>query len=445
MVQHFHGQISGLTIEQKQEIPRSTGCIQECHQYLDMPDIKSQAGAEFVSNTNRSVWIVRTDSTETFEQLLKHIVYRNTFDPIGPPGQRTISLRTNIKCLGENSPSSLPRWTRQLSIDELTRPTKIELKGDTNFYVPEDVINQGIYLFRNLSIYTDAIKTNQADISDCSLTTSPELSNGEELIIPDGNLETNRPEKVLTRNGAMLSGSASIDMYQFLLQQIAYISKSPVKYIDRTFALICVGAIDQLTTNEIRVRVHIGKEMALPPPGAAILSDKLIVDNEPMHKNTFDVDENQNRNEKNVSSWPIAVVVCVSVGLALVLVLYLVIRIRSNGKQRGPTIGGTGDDMHSQMEWEDDIGLNITVNPLDETRKPVPIVNMHDVEQTLHEYAGSSSDDGGEDSENDLGHNHNDYSSDDDDDEENNHVQPRKPDHQLEWDDAAIEYGPKKV
>lgn len=24
--------------------------------------------------------------------------------------------------------------------------------------------------------------------------------------------------------------------------------------------------------------------------------------------------------------------------------------------------------MHSQMEWEDDIGLNITVNPLDETK-----------------------------------------------------------------------------
>jgi len=65
--------------------------------------------------------------------------------------------------------------------------------------------------------------------------------------------------------------------------------------------------------------------------------------------------------------WPIAVVVCISVGLAGVLVLYLIVRIRSNKRQQNPTIN-TGDDLHSQMEWEDDIGLNITVNPLDETK-----------------------------------------------------------------------------
>jgi hypothetical protein len=65
--------------------------------------------------------------------------------------------------------------------------------------------------------------------------------------------------------------------------------------------------------------------------------------------------------------WPIAVVVCVSVGLVGVLVLYIVVHIRSGNKQRSP-LAGTGDDVHSQMEWEDDIGLNIIVNPLDETK-----------------------------------------------------------------------------
>jgi hypothetical protein len=60
MVQRFQGQISGLIIEQKTEVPRSAGCIQECHQYLDMPDIKSQAGAVrdlrlfFSSSRNKS-------------------------------------------------------------------------------------------------------------------------------------------------------------------------------------------------------------------------------------------------------------------------------------------------------------------------------------------------------------------------------------------------------
>ncbi len=65
--------------------------------------------------------------------------------------------------------------------------------------------------------------------------------------------------------------------------------------------------------------------------------------------------------------WPIAVVVCVSVSIAGVLVLYLVARIRSSNRQRSQ-LTGTGDDIHSQMEWEDDIGLNIIVNPLDETK-----------------------------------------------------------------------------
>lgn len=65
--------------------------------------------------------------------------------------------------------------------------------------------------------------------------------------------------------------------------------------------------------------------------------------------------------------WPIAVIVCVAVGLAGVLVLYLIVRVRTNQRQRLP-ITNANDDIHSQMEWEDDIGLNITVNPLDETK-----------------------------------------------------------------------------
>jgi len=137
-------------------------------------------------------------------------------------------------------------------------------------------------------------------------------------------------------------------------------------------------------------------------------------------------------------SWPLAVIVCICVGLAGVLVLYLVVRIRSGNKQRGPS-NGTGDDIHSQMEWEDDIGLNITVNPLDETKKSVP----HNIEQTTNEY----SDDDGDDYENDD-HNSDEYSSggdDDDDGNENEQIRTKKIDHQLEWDDAAIEYGPKKV
>ena len=65
--------------------------------------------------------------------------------------------------------------------------------------------------------------------------------------------------------------------------------------------------------------------------------------------------------------WPIAVVVFTCVGLISVLVLYLIVRVRSNNRQLNSS-ANNGDDIHSQMEWEDDIGLNITVNPLDETK-----------------------------------------------------------------------------
>jgi hypothetical protein len=44
MAQHFHGELSGLTIEQKEELQRSSSCIRECHQYLDISDIESETG-----------------------------------------------------------------------------------------------------------------------------------------------------------------------------------------------------------------------------------------------------------------------------------------------------------------------------------------------------------------------------------------------------------------
>ncbi len=73
------------------------------------------------------------------------------------------------------------------------------------------------------------------------------------------------------------------------------------------------------------------------------------------------------------------------------------------------------------------------------SQKPVQSVNIHNVEQTI----SASSDEDDDEYENN-GRNHNEYSSGVDDDEIDQ-VHPRKIDHQLEWDDAAIEYGPKKV
>ncbi|CAF2577588.1 unnamed protein product [Rotaria sp. Silwood2] len=432
MVQHFHGQLSGLSIEQKEALPDSISCIQDCQQYLDMPDIQIQPSIEFISNSNRSIWNLRTDSSESYEDLLKHIVYRNTFEPIGPSGQRTISIQTTLKCLGENYTYNLPKFIRRLSIDEPIRPTNIALKGDTNFFVSEQIINQGIYLFKNLSIYTDGIKNDQVDISDCSINTSPDLTNNELLIVPDDNFHINNLQKDLTQTGLILSGSGSIDSYQYMIQHIAYVSKSPVKYNDRTFSLVCVGTHDQISTNEILIRILIEKQAPPPAPVAAALSNKLFVDNDQIRDTLFDIGE-RSRPNKNLS-----------VGLASVLVLYLVVRMRSGNRQPSP-LTGTGDDVHSQMEWEDDIGLNIIVNPLDTTKKPVQPMNVHNIKQTTDKYEGTSSD---EDEYDD--HSHNEYSSDEDDDDyedddDNNQIHQKKNDHQLEWDDEAMEYGPKKV
>jgi hypothetical protein len=160
----------------------------------------------FSSNFDRSIWNLRTDSSESFEQLLKHMVYRNTLEPIGPSGQRTVSIQTSLKCLGENYTYNLPLFTRRLSIDEMVRSVNIELKGDTNFLTSEEQMNRGIYILRNVSIHTDEIKKDQVDISDCSINTTPDLSDGEQLIVPDENLEMNNLEKIPTRTGLVLSG-----------------------------------------------------------------------------------------------------------------------------------------------------------------------------------------------------------------------------------------------
>jgi hypothetical protein len=67
------------------------------------------------------------------------------------------------------------------------------------------------------------------------------------------------------------------------------------------------------------------------------------------------------------------------------------------------------------------------------------------MEPTIHEYEGTSSEEDDDGDEYD-GHSHNEYSSEgDDDDYENNQIYQKKHNHQLEWDDAAMEYGPKKV
>ena len=166
------------------------------------------------------MWMLRTDAKDSYEKLLKNLVYRNTFAPIGPHGQRTISVRTRVKCLGESYTSEMPLFTRAISIEAPKIPTKIELKGDTNYIVPESVMNRGIYLFRNLSIYTNAIKKSQgteyalsvlsililvplADISDCSLSTVPHLSHNEQLIVP----ELKNLEKLISQAGVIISGT----------------------------------------------------------------------------------------------------------------------------------------------------------------------------------------------------------------------------------------------
>ena len=115
-----------------------------------------------MSNSNRSMWILRADNTESYKRLLKHVVYRNTFQPIGPNGQRTVTVQTQVKCLGETNTYDLPIFTRSISIAvEQNVPTRIELRSDTSFLVPEEVMDTGIYLFRNLSIFTNVLKNDQ--------------------------------------------------------------------------------------------------------------------------------------------------------------------------------------------------------------------------------------------------------------------------------------------
>jgi hypothetical protein len=44
MAQHFHGHLSGLSIEQKEDSESSTACIRDCQEYLEMPDVPKESG-----------------------------------------------------------------------------------------------------------------------------------------------------------------------------------------------------------------------------------------------------------------------------------------------------------------------------------------------------------------------------------------------------------------
>lgn len=206
MTQYFHGELSGLVIKQKENPDPSTPCIRECQQYLDMPDIQSQSDMSFSSNANRSIWTLRSDSSESFEQLLKHLVYRNTFEPLGPSGQRILTLETTLKCLGENYTYNFPVFTRRLAIDEILHPANIELKGDSTYFLKDDQIKQGIAIFQNLSVWTDSIQREQVDLTDCSINTTPDLADSEQIVAPDEYLQSNNLAKVPTKTGLVLSG-----------------------------------------------------------------------------------------------------------------------------------------------------------------------------------------------------------------------------------------------
>lgn len=111
------------------------------------------------------MWILRTDAADSYEQLLKHVVYRNKFQPLGPTGERTVTIDTQIKCAGESHAFKLPSFTRSISIDEPIRvPVKVEMKAENSYVVPENVMSRGIYLFRNLSIYTNILEKSQGKI-----------------------------------------------------------------------------------------------------------------------------------------------------------------------------------------------------------------------------------------------------------------------------------------
>jgi len=206
MVQHFHGQLSGLAIEQKEDLESSIGCTRDCQEYLDIPDVQSRDDLMMSSNVDRSIWTIESDSSESFEQLLKHLVYRNTFVPLGPSGQRMLTLKTTLKCLSENFTTNLPTFTRRLAIDEILPPTNIELRGDSNYLFKQDQIDRGIDLFQTLSILTDNSKREQVDLTDCSINTTPDFDQNEQLIVPNEYFQVNNIEKVPTKTGLVLSG-----------------------------------------------------------------------------------------------------------------------------------------------------------------------------------------------------------------------------------------------
>lgn len=128
-----------------------------------------------------------------------------------------------------------------------------------------------------------------------------------------------------------------------------------------------------------------------------------------------------------LSAWPMVIVVLVSIGLAGTLILFLIVRIRHGDFKRRSFTAGP-DELHSQMEWEDEIDLKIIVNPLDE-EKPID-----ELQSRLNDEQNDSDEDENE--------NQQEIDSSDDEDQL---FQATNIQHQLEWDDATVQNDLRKV
>jgi hypothetical protein len=51
MVQHFHGQLSGLIVEQKEELQRSSDCIRDCQQFIEIVGLNKEPGLVSITDT----------------------------------------------------------------------------------------------------------------------------------------------------------------------------------------------------------------------------------------------------------------------------------------------------------------------------------------------------------------------------------------------------------
>ncbi|XP_064162404.1 calsyntenin-1 isoform X2 [Anguilla rostrata] len=448
MSQYFRGNLAGLMVRSgKLEKKRVIDCLYTCKEGLDIQlpeEVGTNIKVQF--NPSQSSVTLEGDDMESFDKVMQHVSYLNSRQ-FPTPGIRHLRISTTVKCLNEESCTSVPDVEGYVMVLQPEEP-KISLSGIDHFArgAPEFESAEGVTLFPELRIVSTITREVEAEgdseddptvqesvVSEeimHNLDTCEVTAVGEELDAEHESLEVDLAqiqqhglEMSSSNMGLIITGVNTMTNYEEVLHLIRYRNWHTEALFDRKFKLVCSELNGRYISNTFKVEVNvIHTANPMDHVNNAMMQPQFI---SPIHHGSMDLSGHTLANSHQASVVPsaatIVIVVCVSF---LVFVIILgVFRIRA-AHQR--TMRDQENGKESEMDW-DDSALTITVNPME----------TYEDQHSSEEEEEEESEDGEE--EDDITSAESE-SSEDEEGGEPEDQQAANRQQQLEWDDSTLTY-----